>query len=45
MSRKAYTIGEAGELFAALLSPHMAVAECETLDAAVREAAADARSR
>ena len=34
--RKAYTIGEAGELFARLLSPHMAVAECGTLDAAVQ---------
>ena len=33
--RKAYTIGEAGELFASLLSPHMAVAECETLERAV----------
>jgi UDP-N-acetylmuramoylalanine--D-glutamate ligase len=40
--RKAYTIGEAGELFALLLSPHMAVAECETLERAVRAAAADA---
>ena len=29
---KAYTIGEAGELFARLLSPHMDVAECETLE-------------
>jgi UDP-N-acetylmuramoylalanine--D-glutamate ligase len=42
--RKAYTIGEAGELFASLLSPHMAVAECETLDRAVKEAAAEAES-
>jgi UDP-N-acetylmuramoylalanine--D-glutamate ligase len=40
--RKAYTIGEAGELFAGLLSPHMDVAECETLERAVGEAAADA---
>ena len=40
--RKAYTIGEAGELFASLLSPHMAVAECETLERAVGEAAAEA---
>ena len=40
--RKAYTIGEASELFASLLSPHMAVAECETLERAVGEAAADA---
>jgi UDP-N-acetylmuramoylalanine--D-glutamate ligase len=42
--RKAYTIGEAGELFARLLSPHMAVAECETLERAVEEAAAEAES-
>jgi UDP-N-acetylmuramoylalanine--D-glutamate ligase len=40
--RKAYTIGEAGELFASLLSPHMAVAECETLERAVGEAALEA---
>jgi len=40
--RKAYTIGEAGELFAKLLSPHMAVAECGTLERAVGEAAAEA---
>jgi UDP-N-acetylmuramoylalanine--D-glutamate ligase len=40
--RKAYTIGEAGELFASLLSPHMDVAECETLERAVGEAAAEA---
>jgi UDP-N-acetylmuramoylalanine--D-glutamate ligase len=40
--RKAYTIGEAGELFARLLSPHMAVAECVTLERAVGEAAAEA---
>ena len=39
---KAYTIGEAGELFARLLSPHMAVAECETLERAVGAAAAEA---
>jgi UDP-N-acetylmuramoylalanine--D-glutamate ligase len=42
--RKAYTIGEAGELFARLLSPHMAVAECVTLDAAVKSAAAEAEA-
>jgi UDP-N-acetylmuramoylalanine--D-glutamate ligase len=42
--RKAYTIGEAGELFAGLLSPHMDVAECETLERAVREAAGDAEA-
>jgi UDP-N-acetylmuramoylalanine--D-glutamate ligase len=42
--RKAYTIGEASELFASLLSPHMAVAECETLERAVGEAAAEAEA-
>jgi UDP-N-acetylmuramoylalanine--D-glutamate ligase len=42
--RKAYTIGEAGELFASLLSPHMDVAECQTLERAVGEAAAEAES-
>jgi len=41
---KAYTIGEAGEMFAALLSPHMAVAECVTLDEAVRTAASEAEA-
>ena len=41
---KAYTIGEAGEFFASLLSPHMAVAQCETLERAVGEAAAEAKS-
>jgi UDP-N-acetylmuramoylalanine--D-glutamate ligase len=41
---KAYTIGEAGDLFARLLSPHMAVAECETLERAVGAAAAEAVS-
>jgi UDP-N-acetylmuramoylalanine--D-glutamate ligase len=40
--RKAYTIGEAGELFASLLSPHMDVAQCETLERAVGEAVAEA---
>jgi len=40
--RKAYTIGEAGEMFASLLSPQMAVAECVTLDEAVRAAASEA---
>jgi len=40
--RKAYTIGEAGEMFASLLSPHMAVAECVTLDSAVKAAAGEA---
>ena len=42
--RKAYTIGEAGELFASLLSPQMEVAECQTLERAVGEAAAEAES-
>jgi UDP-N-acetylmuramoylalanine--D-glutamate ligase len=42
--RKAYTIGEAGELFASLLSAHMAVAECGTLERAVGEAAAEAET-
>ena len=41
---KAYTIGEAGELFAKLLSPHMAVSECKTLERAVGEAAEEAES-
>ena len=41
--RSAYTIGEASELFARLLGPHLPVAECGTLDAAVRAAAHDAR--
>jgi UDP-N-acetylmuramoylalanine--D-glutamate ligase len=42
--RKAYTIGEAGEMFAALLSSHMAVAECVTLDEAVKAAASEAEA-
>ena len=42
--RKAYTIGEAGELFASLLSPHMDVAECVTLESAVGQAAAEAEA-
>jgi len=42
--RKAYTIGEAGEYFARLLSPHVPVAECGTLDAAVKSAATDAEA-
>nr|WP_245196490.1 UDP-N-acetylmuramoyl-L-alanine--D-glutamate ligase [Sphingomonas jejuensis] len=40
--RHAYTIGEAGETFAELLRPHMAVTACATLDKAVARAAADA---
>jgi len=39
---KAYTIGEASELFATLLSPHLAVAEYETLERAVGAAASEA---
>jgi UDP-N-acetylmuramoylalanine--D-glutamate ligase len=39
---KAYTIGEAGEMFASLLSPQMAVAECVTLGEAVKAAASEA---
>jgi len=42
--RKAYTIGEAGELFAQLLPPHMSVKNCGKLDEAVRQAAADAEA-
>jgi UDP-N-acetylmuramoylalanine--D-glutamate ligase len=41
---KAYTIGKAGELFASLLSPHIAVAQCGTLERAVGEAAAEAEA-
>ena len=40
----AYTIGEAAELFARLLSPHMPVKNCGKLDVAVRAAAADAEA-
>jgi UDP-N-acetylmuramoylalanine--D-glutamate ligase len=39
--RSAYTIGEAGELFERLLSPHISVKNCGKLDVAVLEAAAD----
>jgi UDP-N-acetylmuramoylalanine--D-glutamate ligase len=42
--RKAYTIGEAGEMFASLLSPHMAVAKCVTLGEAVKAAASEAEA-
>jgi UDP-N-acetylmuramoylalanine--D-glutamate ligase len=42
--RKAYTIGEASELFAKLLSPKIDVAQCHTLERAVEEAAADAEA-
>ncbi len=41
--RKAYTIGKASALFASLLKPHMVVAECGTLEAAVTAAASDAQ--
>jgi UDP-N-acetylmuramoylalanine--D-glutamate ligase len=40
--RSAYTIGEAGAMFARLLAPHMPVAECGLLDEAVKRAASDA---
>ena len=39
----AYTIGEAGPLFAALLEPHMPVERCEMLAEAVRRAMAGAQ--
>jgi UDP-N-acetylmuramoylalanine--D-glutamate ligase len=42
--RKAYTIGEAAELFEKLLSPHISVKNCGKLDVAVREAAADSEA-
>jgi UDP-N-acetylmuramoylalanine--D-glutamate ligase len=42
--RTAYTIGEAAGLFERLLSPHIRVKNCGKLDAAVREAAADAEA-
>jgi len=41
--RAAYTIGEAGELFARLLAPHMPVANCETLENALNQAAEDSQ--
>jgi UDP-N-acetylmuramoylalanine--D-glutamate ligase len=40
----AYTIGDAAELFERLLSPHIPVENCGKLDAAVRQAAADAEA-
>ncbi|MDX3901388.1 MAG: UDP-N-acetylmuramoyl-L-alanine--D-glutamate ligase [Sphingobium sp.] len=40
---QAYTIGEAGHMFADLLRPHMAVDDSEMLSAAVRRAARAAR--
>jgi len=42
--RSAYTIGEAGAMFARLLAPHMPVSECGQLDAAVKAAANDAEA-
>jgi UDP-N-acetylmuramoylalanine--D-glutamate ligase len=42
--RAAYTIGEAADLFERLLSPHIPVKNCGKLDAAVRQAAADAEA-
>jgi UDP-N-acetylmuramoylalanine--D-glutamate ligase len=41
--RAAYTIGEAGPMFAQLLRPHMPVDECGVLDEAVRRAHAKAQ--
>jgi UDP-N-acetylmuramoylalanine--D-glutamate ligase len=41
--RSAYTIGEAGGMFAALLRPHMTVEESGTLAVAVAHAARDAK--
>jgi len=41
--KSAYTIGEAADLFEKLLAPHMPVKNCGKLDAAVREAAKDAK--
>lgn len=41
---RAYTIGEAGPRFAAILTPHMSVEESGTLVQAVKSAAANARS-
>ncbi len=40
--RAAYTIGEAGPIFARILRPHMPVSDCGTLSAAVHAAAAAA---
>ncbi len=41
--RSAYTIGEAGELFAQLLGPHMPVTNFETLENALNHAAEDSQ--
>jgi UDP-N-acetylmuramoylalanine--D-glutamate ligase len=42
--RSAYTIGEAGDLFARLLAPHMPVTNCETLENALNQAARDSQA-
>ena len=42
--RSAYTIGEAGELFAKLLAPHMPVTNSETLENALNHAARDSQA-
>ncbi len=42
--RKAYAIGEASALFAALLEPHVPVAQCGTLEVAVTAAAGEAQA-
>jgi UDP-N-acetylmuramoylalanine--D-glutamate ligase len=42
--RAAYSIGEAAEMFTALLSPHIPVKNCGKLDEAVRQAARDAEA-
>jgi UDP-N-acetylmuramoylalanine--D-glutamate ligase len=42
--RSAYAIGEAAELFTALLAPHIPVKNCGKLDEAVRQAAQDAEA-
>lgn len=42
--RQAYAIGDAGPLFVRLLSPHMEVEDCGTLEAAVRAAAGNAKA-
>ena len=41
--KAAYTIGEAGPMFAQLLAPHMAVIQSVTMEAAVAQAAAAAQ--
>jgi UDP-N-acetylmuramoylalanine--D-glutamate ligase len=42
--RSAYTIGEAGEMFAKLLGSHMPVINCETLENALNHAARDSQA-